>query len=70
MPKTQPKKTKNNHSPQKTGYHGNQNAAVPNPRNKKISIRLTLDEHARVAAAAAAHKLPTAEHARNILLQF
>ena len=49
---------------------GNQNAAVPNPRSKKISIRLTIDEHARVAAAAAAHKLPTAEHARNILLQF
>ena len=69
MPKTQPKKTTTTPR-KKTGYHGNQNAAVPNPRNKKISIRLTRDEHARVAAAAAAHKLPTAEHARNILLQF
>lgn len=68
MPKTQPKKTTTTPR-KKTGYHGNQNAAVPNPRTAKLTIRLNRDEYARVAAAAAAHKLPTAEHARNILLK-
>ena len=55
--------------PQKTiGYHGNKNAAVPNPRTHKLTVRLTRDEHTRVAAAAAVRKLPTAEYARSLLL--